>query len=229
MTDRPRVLLVDDERNLRLTMRAALEGLPVEVDEAADGLSAVASCERTEYAALVLDLRMPKLDGLAAMRRIRALRPHLPVLVVTAHGTVDAAVEAMKLGARDFVEKPFDPPRFRGLVAAMLHGDAPAAGGESAGSLLAAARNALRLGRPAEAAALARRAVAFAPDRPEGFHVLGAAEDLGGDRLRAQVLYRTALALDPTYAPSARNLERSVAGAAGPLRLGDEPASGGDR
>ena len=223
MSQRARVLVVDDERNIRLTLRAALENLDVEVEEAADGGRALDLCDRSHFDAVVLDLRLPDVGGLEVLSRLRARLPGLRVVIVTAHGTVDAAVEAMKLGAYDFLQKPFDPPQIRDVVARMLRGEPAGGAGPSAAEILHDARRAAREGRTEAALQLAQRAVAAMPESAAAFHVLGVAHDVRGDRLRAQVLYRTALALDPTHVSSERNLDRSIAGAGGDLLYGDEP------
>jgi DNA-binding NtrC family response regulator len=232
MPEPPRILVVDDEPNIRLMLRTVLEtvqGPGPAVDEAADGETAVALCERTPYDAVFLDLRLPGIDGLEVLRRVRAHRRGLRVCVVTAHGTVDAAVEAMKLGAWDFVQKPFDPPAVRDVATRMLHGETPPHRAQPPGPadevapLLADARRAARASKLDEAEQLCRRALALAADRADVFHLLGAIHEVRGDRLRAQVYYRTALALDPTCEPARRNLGRSVGTERGELLLGDEP------
>ena len=135
----------------------------------------------------------------------------------------------MKLGAVDFLQKPFEPQQVREIVARALRGEeagsAPGAAPASYDALVQSARTRARAGEVDAAEALARRAVALDPARPEAHHVLGAVDDLRGDRLQAQSFYRAALALDPTYAPSRSNLERSGGATPRvPVLLGDEDA-----
>jgi two-component system response regulator AtoC len=103
-----RVAIVDDDRRTRRILQILVDRLglaAVAFEDAESALTALAE----ESAALVLtDLRMPGLDGIGFMRRLRALDADVPVIVLTAYGTVESAVEAMKLGAIDFVAKPFD-------------------------------------------------------------------------------------------------------------------------
>jgi|GEM_PF-6610 len=103
-----RVIIVDDDRRTRRVLQILVERLGLAsaaFEEAESALAALAE----ESAALVLtDLRMPGLDGLGFMRRLRTLDTQVPVIVLTAYGNVEAAVEAMKLGAVDFLAKPFD-------------------------------------------------------------------------------------------------------------------------
>ncbi len=104
----PQVLIVDDEENIRFVLRQlmAQEGVPVA--ESGDGADAVAKVERHRYPIVVMDVRMPKLDGMAALRRIREIAPDTVVLIITAHGADKLAMEAIQAGAYDFFTKPFD-------------------------------------------------------------------------------------------------------------------------
>src|SRR5262245_39943238 len=102
-----RVLVADDEESMRHFLQRGLTRLQYEVVAVADGEEAVARWQAAPFAVAVLDLRMPGLDGLQALGRLRSLDPDAIVVLMSAHGTVDAAVEAMHLGAADFVTKPF--------------------------------------------------------------------------------------------------------------------------
>ena len=116
-----RILIVDDEENIRETMRFALEALGYRVETAADGPSGLAAFGGGESWDLVLlDQRMPGMEGLEALRQIRERDPEARVLMVTAYGTIELAVDAMKTGAVDFLRKPFTPNVLRGAVKAAL-------------------------------------------------------------------------------------------------------------
>ncbi|MFN7953395.1 MAG: sigma-54 dependent transcriptional regulator [bacterium] len=112
-----RALVVDDERNMRLMLAELLTGEGYTVLEAADGRAAFDCLDGdVPFELVVLDLRLPDVNGLEILERIRASRPSLPVVVLTAHGTIDAAVGAMRRGAFDFLVKPVDVSRMRELV-----------------------------------------------------------------------------------------------------------------
>jgi DNA-binding NtrC family response regulator len=100
------VLIVDDERNIRASLSTTfgLEGYRVVLAE--DGKQALDAVERGGIDLVMLDLQMPKLDGLAVLRRMRELGHDQPVVFLTAHGTIEKAVEAVRSGAYDFIEKP---------------------------------------------------------------------------------------------------------------------------
>jgi len=102
------ILVVDDEANLRKVLGAMLRREGFEVLTAADGKEALALLERNPVEVVLTDLKMPELDGMALLERVHADYPGTPVVMLTAHGTVDTAVTAMKLGAFDYLTKPFD-------------------------------------------------------------------------------------------------------------------------
>jgi two-component system, NtrC family, nitrogen regulation response regulator NtrX len=103
-----KVLIVDDETPIRRTLRDILEFEQYEVDEATDGLDCVAKVQKEKYDAIVMDIKMPRMDGIEALERLQILAPEIPVIMVSGHGTIDTAVEAVKKGAFDFISKPPD-------------------------------------------------------------------------------------------------------------------------
>jgi DNA-binding NtrC family response regulator len=118
--DRPVVLVVDDDDGIRLTVTEALEGAGYEVAAVSEALEAIARLNEP-YDVVLLDLWLPGLGGMDVLRHIERTRPALPVVIMTAHGSVPAAVEAMKLGACEFIEKPFTVEEIRDVVAKALH------------------------------------------------------------------------------------------------------------
>ena len=110
-SQKPRVLVVDDEPNLRKVLGALLQQAGHEVVTEPDGesgLARVKSSPRGTFDVVISDLRMPGMDGMQLLKALVEEDPGLPVIILTAHGTVDTAVEAVKSGAFDFLEKPFD-------------------------------------------------------------------------------------------------------------------------
>jgi two-component system nitrogen regulation response regulator NtrX len=106
-----RILVVDDEQDIRHSLEIVLGGAGYQVICAEDGEEALAAVEAEPPAAVFLDIELPKLDGMEVLRRLRAERPDLPVVMISGHGTIERAVEATRLGAYDFVEKPFSRER----------------------------------------------------------------------------------------------------------------------
>ncbi|MGA8893615.1 MAG: sigma-54 dependent transcriptional regulator [Anaeromyxobacteraceae bacterium] len=111
------VLIVDDETNIRRVLAAMLKRDGYEVTAAADGEQAVAAMHRAPVDVVVTDLVMPRMGGLDLLRHVASAHPDVPVIMITAHGTVDTAVEAMKAGAFDYITKPFDQEDLRKVVA----------------------------------------------------------------------------------------------------------------
>lgn len=116
-----RILIVDDEEHIRETMQMALEAAAYEVETAADGTEALEKFGNgSQWDLVLLDQRMPGMEGLEVLRQMRERDPAARVAMVTAYGTIDLAVEAMKSGAVDFLRKPFTPDVLRGVVKAVL-------------------------------------------------------------------------------------------------------------
>jgi DNA-binding NtrC family response regulator len=112
----PRVLVLDDEPRMVDIVAMVLRREGHEVTPFCDPQRALAALEQGAFDLLVTDLRMPGADGLEVLRRARAACPGLPVILMTAHASVATAIEAMKLGAVDYVEKPFDNDELKALV-----------------------------------------------------------------------------------------------------------------
>ena len=104
-----KVLVADDEPNIRSSLQRYLELEGAEVVTAENGLSAQRQLQDQAFAAAIVDLKMPGMDGLELVRWIRAERPRMPTIMISAYGDVADAVSAMKLGADDYIVKPFDP------------------------------------------------------------------------------------------------------------------------
>lgn len=105
-----RVLVVDDEEGIRSFIGEVLEGEGLRVTLAGDGEVAARLLEHESFHLMITDLKMPRMDGMSLLQRARTIAPEMEVLVLTAHGTVESAVEAMKLGAFDYLSKPLSSP-----------------------------------------------------------------------------------------------------------------------
>ena len=103
-----RILVIDDETNIRMTIRLALQHVGHEVDTAADGVEGLTKfANGAGYDLVLLDQRMPVLEGLAVLKEMKDRKSDAKVVMITAFGTIDLVVEAMKSGATDFLRKPF--------------------------------------------------------------------------------------------------------------------------
>jgi CheY-like chemotaxis protein len=114
-----RVLIIDDEPHIRHMMRLTLEAAAHEVDEAATGEDGLARFkDGAGWDVVLVDQKMPGMDGLETLKRLKSRRPDARVVMVTAFASVALAVDAMKLGATDFLRKPMTPDMLRGAVSA---------------------------------------------------------------------------------------------------------------
>ncbi len=102
------ILIIDDEKSIRRTLREILEYEGYKVEEANDGIEGLTMIKEKSYDAILLDIKMPKMDGMEVLDKIQQMSTEIPVIMVSGHGTIDTAVEAVKKGAYDFVAKPMD-------------------------------------------------------------------------------------------------------------------------
>lgn len=103
-----KILIIDDERAIRRALREILEFENFEVDEAEDGQQGVEKATSTDYDLIFCDIKMPKMDGMEVLEALKNAAIEVPVIMISGHGNVDTAVQAIKKGAFDFIEKPLD-------------------------------------------------------------------------------------------------------------------------
>ena len=116
LPEQKQILVVDDEPNLRRVLSAQLTRDGYEVHTAEDGEQALALLRDHHIDVVITDLKMPRVDGMELLRQVMQMDASLPVVMITAHGTVDNAVEALKTGAFDYITKPFDQAEVRTIV-----------------------------------------------------------------------------------------------------------------
>ncbi len=237
-TKSSRILIVDDETNIRLMLRTALTTDGYSVSEAGDGRMALEMIDQTRPDLVILDLSMPKLDGLGVLQELRGVRPidRPRVIVLTAYGSIATAVKATRLGAMDFVEKPVSVDEIRESVDAALieplpvdqsPGSAdPLAGGY--GAVLDRVRKALRMANYADAETLMMKAADLAQKDAAYLNLLGVLFESQRKWRLARKCYNKAISADGRYEPPQRNLRRLIEMKATgrteqPIVLGDEP------
>src|SRR5690606_10828568 len=126
-----KILVVDDQRNMRTTLAMMLRGSGYEVDEAADVAMGREMGATGAYDVVITDLRMGDFDGIDVLRAVKESQPMTELIVMTAYGTIESAVEAMRLGAFDYIQKPFTEQELivkvsKGLESRRLHGQVQA-------------------------------------------------------------------------------------------------------
>lgn len=103
-----KILVIDDEKSIRNTLKDILEFEKHEVQDAADGMEGLKKIESEKFDVVLCDIKMPKMDGLELLEKIMEIQSDTPVIMISGHGTIETAVEAIKKGAYDFISKPLD-------------------------------------------------------------------------------------------------------------------------
>jgi FixJ family two-component response regulator len=205
------VLIVDDEKNIRLTLSIAIENMGLEIDTAMNGEEALAKLSQKDFGLMLLDLKMPGMDGMEVLRRVADIRPDIRVIIITAHGTIESAVDAMKLGAVDFIQKPFSPEQIRELISKVISRETiDEQKAMDYDSYIELAKRCVQDRHISAAMEHINKAISINSSRPEAFNFLGALLEIKGNRSEAQKYYRAAISLDPTYEPAQKNLERTT-------------------
>ncbi len=226
-----RILIVDDEPNVRLVFRTALESAGYLVAEADDGATALEWLAESQADLILLDLQMPRTGGMEMLSRLREAGNDVPVVIVTAHGSIPDAVKAMKFGAIDFLTKPLNPEPLRqvvgevirrhsdrrleqdpGLVPSPIQRNAPTLVTIAPAALdLSAIKRALNLREFGQALAGLEEALELAPDSAEAHTLMGVLRESLGQQHAAYHAYKLALGADPHYGPAQDNMKRYCA------------------
>ena len=219
------VLIIDDEAVFAEACSQTLESKGYKAAVAKNGPQGLQLAGTAHPSVVLLDLKMPGMDGMEVLRQVSEIRPDIRVIIITAYGTIESAVEAMKLGAADFIQKPFAPEEIRELVSRVM--DREKLDEQKTVDYESSIELAKRcIGDRHFDAAIehVHKAISLDSGRPEAFNLLGALMEIRGDRIEAQKNYRAALSLEPSYEPAIRNLQRSTTGRrrwTGSIYLGD--------
>lgn len=195
------ILVVDDEKNIRLTVQHSLVAADYDVDTASNGLEGLQKFREGHYDLILMDLRMPQINGIEMLREIRERDQETAAIVITAYLTIDTLLEAFSLGVSDYIRKPFSPNDVRETVRRVLSRERldiehPTA--EVAGSL-ELARKALAKHDIQKAMDLARQAIEANSNNPDAHAFLGILQHLSGETQAAEQSFRESLLLDPQH------------------------------
>ncbi|MBU3134125.1 response regulator [Clostridium gasigenes] len=206
-----RILIVDDEKNIRIALKQCFKGENYKVEMANDGEEAIEKLKNDRYDLILMDYQMPNKNGLEVLEDIRKNNIETRVIIMTAYGTVDIAVDSMKLGAVDFISKPFTIAKVKDVVRGSLKKDTIIIIGEiDIDGSLNEAREAIRHGSLEEATQHLRDVLISDASNPATQNLLGVIEEKKNNGNLAQKYYRAALSLDATYAPADNNLRRTA-------------------
>ena len=103
-----KLLIIDDEKSIRKTLREILEYEKFIVDDAEDGIRGLELLKKNHYDVVLCDIKMPKMDGMEVLEKIQKITSDTPVVMISGHGNIETAVESIKKGAYDFIQKPLD-------------------------------------------------------------------------------------------------------------------------
>lgn len=206
-----KILIVDDDKNIRLTIAQSLDPLGYQVATADNGEDTLLQLQAQEYDLILLDIKMSGMNGLEVLQRAIEIHPEIKIIIISAHGTIEDAVEAMKLGAADFLQKPFTPKKLRDLVFQVLEIESSSANELSSYKKeINIAEKWRRKRQFGKAIAHVKQAIGLDPSLPDTFNMLGELQEIEGELLEALKNYRVALDLDPTYKPAQANLKRAT-------------------
>jgi len=117
----PRILVIDDEERMCWALERALSQEGYQVATATRGMQGIDLAQETDPSLVILDLKMPDVDGIEVLKELKKLNPYIPVIMITAHGSIDTAIEAMKIGAADYITKPFKLEEIKVQIKQALH------------------------------------------------------------------------------------------------------------
>lgn len=206
-----KILIVDDEKNIRLALKQCLVAENYEVETAVNGLEGYEKIMAENFDVVLLDMKMPGLTGMEVLQKIRGEGNGVSVIMMTAYGTIEKAVEAMKLGAIDFLSKPFAPEEIRIIVKDVLSREKLSE--DLVGTyheMLQYAKKCILAQDYEKAGEFLRKAISQNTESPEPHNLLGIVFEFNGKISEAQKHYRAALALEPAFRPAQENLERTA-------------------
>lgn len=205
-----RILIIDDEKNIRNTLSHSLKNDQYEVDTAVNGEDGIKKFKKDNYDLVLIDMKMPGIDGIETLSKLKEINQQVEVIMITAYGTIETAVESMKLGACEYLRKPFSPKEIREIVIQVLERqELQEEELDDFDSYVEFAKSCITNRQYDKAAKCLKKAISLDATKPEPFNLLGVLLEIRNEVNKAQKQYRAALALDPTYKPAQDNLERT--------------------
>src|ERR1700721_120208 len=221
------ILIVDDETNVRLNYRITLDTDHYRIFEAVSAAGALEELIGHSFALAILEMRMPEMDGLELPAKMRSFGITVPAMIVTAYSDVPHAVQAMKLGAIDFLQKPLRPEDLRRIVAEILKRHAPQKEepAETFDAHIVAAKRCLNLRSFAMARIHLLKAMELNTKSVEAFNLAGVLAEMLDEVDKAKKYYGRAIKLNKNYEPAQQNMRRlfelqNFGRASEPLNLG---------
>jgi DNA-binding response OmpR family regulator len=204
-----KLLIVDDEVNIAKTIAATFASDEFECQSCYDGLVAWQQIAHNTWDVVFLDLRLPGLDGMEILKRIYENNISSDIVIMTAHGTVDNAVQAMKYGAVDFISKPLEPSSLRDVVTLILkRRNLTETQALEFEGFLELTKQHIKERQYHKARSIIKKAIELKPHSAVAYNLLGALDEVLDDKSSAVQAYQMALSFDTQYLPAKENLQR---------------------
>lgn len=188
-----KALVVDDTKSIRLLLTTCLETMGYEVSSAINGEEALKLFQNNDYDIAFIDIKMPEISGTEVLRRIRSLGNQVPVVIMTAFGTVKNAVECTKLNAVAYLQKPFTADKVRAVLSEINN---PTDNDAEIESCLNKSKEYLDLGRINEAYSLLKNALSINPNCGECYELIGKIYEIQGNLIEAKRFHNIANLFD---------------------------------
>lgn len=211
MSEKKKLLIIDDEKNIRFTLKKSLEN-DYEITTAVNGEDGIEKFKEDSFDVILLDMKLPGIDGIDVLKEIKDLDKTANIIIITGFGSVDNAVETMKLGAIDYLRKPFTPDEIKEIVTNVItrkESEIKEEDLDSYEDFLNFAKKCISNQELDKGQTYIKKAVSLDTSKPEAFNLLGVIMEYKNKPLEAQKQYRAALAVDPSFKPAQQNLERT--------------------
>lgn len=202
-----KVLLIDDTKNIRMMISTCLESLGYRVDYAENGYEGIKIFKNDKYDLVILDIRMPKLSGTELLKIIKGIDKKVPVLIITAFPTIKNAVECIKMGAVDYLRKPFTTKRIKEVVENIMKRDTLVENNDY-DSLIESAKKSINNLYFDNALKYLKKAISINVEDGEPFNLIGIIYETKNDFYKAYKYYNIALQLEPNSQMIKENIDR---------------------
>jgi DNA-binding NtrC family response regulator len=204
-----RMLIIEDEINIAKTIAATFAKADYLIELCHDGTEGLTRLQTEMWDIVFLDIKLPGLDGMEILKRISEEKLPVNVIMITAYGSIENAVQAMKYGAVDFVPKPLEPENLRDIVrkviARHLFTEQNVIEYQE---FIELAKLHIQAREYHKAHAVIKKALAQKPEAAEAYNLLGAINEVLGDNIAAAQAYQMAIKFDANYLPALENLKR---------------------
>lgn len=204
-----KILIIDDTKNIRILTQKALVAEDYEVDLAENGFEGIKCFQENRYDLILLDIRMPYLSGTEVLKSIRDIDHIVPVIIITAYPTVKNAVDCLKLGAVDYLRKPFTTEKIKQIVDKIMERkDVSSLRTDSYEEAIEYSKKCINERKFDEAVKFLKKAVSINIEEAEPFNIMGNLYEIKEDYEAAYKYYNIALQFEPLNENIIGNLER---------------------